>query len=392
MYPMIDLHIHFPMRLLPDVEAPRDVVRGMVRVRGRSAGRLRALVLNAAARLLNFRDWEGGWRVDVPKLEQGDVRVVLSVLYRPFDELDLGEPYGAPPERRYFTDLLELLEATEQEVASHGHVIVHGQADLERARRDGKIAFAHCVEGGFQLGATADEVDAGVTELAGRGIVYITLAHLFWRRVAANAPALPFLPDALYNAIFPQPDHPGLDPLGEAAVRAMHREGVLVDISHMRDDAIDATFALIERLDREANRAAREYPVIASHAGFRIGSQKYNLSTRTVERIAERGGVIGLIFAQHQLNDGVRSSDTRTLRQSLDVLDAHITQINRIAGSPDHIAIGSDLDGFIKPTLGGVESAADFAPFAQAVRARYPDLAERLLDANARRMLDRRFA
>ena len=52
----------------------------------------------------------------------------------------------------------------------------------------------HCIEGGFHLGATPEEVTAHVHELADRGVAYITLAHLFWRRVATNAPALPFLP------------------------------------------------------------------------------------------------------------------------------------------------------------------------------------------------------
>ena len=64
--------------------------------------------------------------------------------------------------------------------------------------------------------------------------------------------------------------------------------------------------------------------------------------------------MVGLILAQHQLNDGLRRTNTKTLAQTLDVLDRHIEAIG-----PDHVAIGSDLDGFIKPTIGGVESAAD---------------------------------
>ena len=62
----------------------------------------------------------------------------------------------------------------------------------------------HCVEGGFHLGATPQQVDANVTALAGRGVAYVTLAHLFWRRVAANAPAIPFIPDGCMCALFPQ--------------------------------------------------------------------------------------------------------------------------------------------------------------------------------------------
>ena len=51
----------------------------------------------------------------------------------------------------------------------------------------------------------------------------------------------------------------------------MYEHRVLVDISHMREDAIDETFALIEALDARP-AATRRYPVIASHAGYRFGA------------------------------------------------------------------------------------------------------------------------
>ena len=243
--------------------------------------------------------------------------VACSVLYRPFSELDLDEPYGAPPESAYYDQLIELLDATEREIERPGHVVVRRAEDLERARQAGKIAFVHCIEGGFHLGATPEEVNAHVHELAARGVPYITLAHLFWRRVATNAPALPFLPDALYNLLFPQKGAGALRRSARRRCSAMYASGIVVDISHMRDDAIDATFAL---LDDDA-------PVIASHAGYRFGGQKYNLTDATIARIAARGGVVGLIFAQHQINDGLRRTDTKTLAQSLDVLDRHIDAI-----------------------------------------------------------------
>jgi microsomal dipeptidase-like Zn-dependent dipeptidase len=380
---MIDLHVHFPMRLLGGVEAPRDVLKGMTRVRGRDDGKLRAAVLAIAARLFNFRHWDATWRVTPELLEQGQVSVACSVLYRPFSELDLDEPYGAPPESAYYAKLVELMDATEAEIARTGGILVRRAEDLDHTG----LRYVHCIEGGFHLGATEQEVTAHVRELAERGVLYITLAHLFWRRVAANTPALPFLPDAVYNALFPQAKGVALSPLGEAAVRAMYAAGILVDISHMRDDAIDETFALIEALDRETGADPRDYPVIVSHAGYRFGAQKYNVSDATIKRVAARGGVIGLIFAQHQINDGLRRADTKTLAESLDVLGRHIDAIG--AG---HVAIGSDLDGFIKPTLGGIDSAADLAPFAAGLRARYPDVAEQILEGNARRVIQRRFA
>ncbi|HWK26920.1 MAG TPA: membrane dipeptidase [Solirubrobacter sp.] len=374
---MIDLHLHVPMRLLEGVEAPRDVITGMTR-----GGGVRAAVFKIAARLFDFRHWNTGWRVTPELLERGDVDVAGSVLYRPFSEMDLDEPYAAPPEPAYFGKLLELMDATEAEIARVGHTLVTNPADL--ARRGPK--YVHCVEGGFHLGATPEEVTRNVHELAARGVLYVTLAHLFWRRVAANAPALPFLPDPLYRAVFPQPAGAALSPLGEAAVRAMHATGVLVDISHMREDAIAATFALIERLDAETGRDPREYPVIATHAGYRFGGQSYNLTDGTIAKIAARGGVVGLILAAHQIKDGLRRTNTRTLQETVDLLARHIDAIG-----PAHAALGSDLDGFIKPTLGGVESAADLRPLADALRARYPDDADALLDGNARRLIERRF-
>jgi microsomal dipeptidase-like Zn-dependent dipeptidase len=359
------------MHLVGGVEHPGDVPRGMFRVLAREHGKLRAAVLALAARLFNFRDWEGEWRATLPLLEAGDVGVVCSVLYRPFSELDLDEPYGAPPESAYFGKLIELLEATERDVEAAGHTIVRTAADLAG---DG-MKFVHCVEGGFHLGATPEEVDANVRELARRGVLYITLAHLFWRRVATNTPALPFLPDPLYDALFPQTG--GLSELGVAAVKAMQDTGVIVDLSHMRAEAVQQTLALLDP----------DTPVIASHAAYRFGRQTYNLTDGLIAQIAARGGVIGLIFAQHQLNDGLRRGETKTLAESLAVLDRHIEAIG-----PDHVAIGSDLDGFIKPTIGGVETAADLKPFAQALRARHPATAERILSENALRMVRRRFA
>ena len=126
---------------------------------------------------------------------------------------------------------------------------------------------------------------------------------------------------------------------------------------------------------------------MASHAGYRFGSQHYNLDDRTLARVAARDGVVGLILAQHQLNDGVRRTNTKTLAETMDVIDRHIAKLG-----PDHVAIGSDLDGFIKPTMGGVESAADLKPLADMLRARHPEAADRILEGNALRVIRRRFA
>ena len=86
-----------------------------------------------------------------------------------------------------------------------------------------------------------------------------------------------------------------------------------------------------------------------------------------MELIAGRDGVIGLIFAQHQLNDGLRRTQAKTFEDSFEVICSHLDRIAEITGSHRHAAIGSDFDGFIKPTLGELESMADMARLEAAV-------------------------
>ena len=83
------------------------------------------------------------------------------------------------------------------------------------------------------------------------------------------------------------------------------------------------------------------------------------LDEETVLQIKERNGVIGLIMAQHQLRSGVRLLPTWNFDQSFKVIRRHIDKIAEITGSYEHVALGTDFDGFIKPTLSGLEHMGD---------------------------------
>jgi microsomal dipeptidase-like Zn-dependent dipeptidase len=383
---MVDLHIHYPIHVVPGLERHTTYeLLSSPRGRNRLRDRLRALFVGFLGRFLNYRDYFSGPRVTLPLMRSGDVSVALSVLYSPFDELDLGQRFGAPPRPSYLTSLTAQMDAVEADIAQQpdaGAILVRSATELDQALEDSRLAIVHCVEGGFHLGATPAAVDAAVRELAQRGVAYITLAHLVWRSVATNAPAIPFLPDWLYRRVFPQPAV-GLSALGRAAVEAMVREGVLVDVAHMSTRALSDTLTLLDDLDPDDS-----VPVIASHCGYRFGGQEYNLDEATLRRIAARGGVIGIIFAEHQLLDGLKIRRTTSLEQAIDVLCRHIDAIAAATGSRRHVAIGSDLDGFIKPTLHGLQSAADLALLKPRLEERYGrDDAELLLSGNVLRVL-----
>ena len=390
-----DLHCHYPMHLLEKETPPDTALKALIRVRKRPswADKIRAALLLIAARLLNFRRFWGNWRVSLDGLEQGDVRLVFSVLYLPFAEMDIDEWPDGKPEDHYYEDLVRRLDQVETDLADADpegkrHLVVKREQELDAVLASNHlVGFTHCVEGGFHLGADVKRIDERVAELAKRGVVYITLAHLFWRQVATNAPALPFLPDRLYDRIFPQQAGAGLSEIGEAAVRAMHKYGVLIDISHMRADAVDETFNLLEHLDGERGSGPSDFPVIATHAGFRFSDQSYMLEPTTIERIARRGGVIGLIMAQHQLNAGLSVRDPEDFDETKKTIRTHINEIRKHTRSNEYVGIGSDLDGFIKPTVGGIECARDLGRLRDFLGAAYPGDAEAILHGNAERVL-----
>ena len=384
------MHCHYPMHLLAEEPDPR--LERMVKIRRPYwVNKVRAAVLALAARLLNYRRYHDHWRVDLEGLEKSDVRVVFSVLYQPFAEMDFDEPPGAPPEAGYFKDLDEQLRAVERKLLEidpprERHRVATNLAELDQAVEENKVAFLHCVEGGFHLGATPEEVTRNVADLAGRGVVYVTLAHLFWRRVATNANALPFLPDPIYRLLFCQPDV-GLTPLGEAAVDAMYRNRMLIDLSHMNQVALDKTFARLESLDAAGGADPTDFPVIASHGAFRCGRRAYNLSADTVRAIARRDGVVGLILAQHQLNDGIVRGETKDFGETMEVICRHVREIRDATGGYEHVAIGSDLDGFIKPTMTGLEYASDLGKLREPLEEAFPGESERILSGNALRVV-----
>jgi microsomal dipeptidase-like Zn-dependent dipeptidase len=380
-----DLHAHYPMHIVagPESRATIDAMR-TARDRPRLRDKLRALLLALLSRLINDKTWSSGFRVTPKTIEDGPARVVFSVLYRPFEEMDLSKPYAAPPAADYFAALLEDIDRVEADLATRGPQLrlVRNRDELEQCIAEGATAMVHCVEGGFHLGDTTTEIEANVKTLADKGVAYITVAHLFFRQVATNAPALPFLPDWLYNVVFWQHRGEGLTARGEALISAMVANKILVDVSHMRPEAVSATLALLDRLD-----PSREVPVISSHAGYRFGRQKYMHDRDQILRIKERDGVIGLIMAQHQLNDGVRLRQTKTLEQSMEVIDKHIDKIREITGNYDHVALGTDFDGFIKPTMGGLETEADLSLLEDRLKTKYGADADNITSANALRVL-----
>lgn len=376
-----DLHAHYPMRVISDMD-PDTAARLMKKPGPSLRDRIQALVLRFANRVDNYPTWDGTYRITPETLREGEVGLAMSVLLQPFDEFDLDTHYAAPPEPGYFPRLIALLEAVEQDVATHDRSrlrLVHNRAELDAAVADGATALVHCVEGGFHLGDSDEEIAANCAELARRGVGYVTVAHLVFRQVATNANAFPFLPDGIFDFVFPQKAKDRLTPRGEAVVRGLVENRILIDLSHMDPGGIKETFEFLDEVDPHS-----EVPVVSTHAGYRFGKQQYMCDEEIILQIKRRKGVVGLIMAQHQLNDGIRRKETETLEESMEVICKHIDKIAEITGGHEQIALGTDFDGFIKPSMSGLQTSADLRLLEAGLRERYGDEdAERMMWKNA---------
>ena len=375
---LVDLHAHFPMHLLVD-EQQRWHERARAWWRQRWQGRVGELI----SRVANYQGPADSPSVTEQQMRDGEVGVALSVLYQPFNEIDLTESYGAPPRASYFGDLVDQRQTVEDYARDHpGEVaIAHSVSELDSLLGAGVPILIHAVEGGFQLGRDPAEVRRNVQELAGLGIAYVTVAHLYFRDVATNAPALPFLPDWLYNLAFPQGKGEGLTPLGHAVIDAMVDEGILIDITHMRAQSIKDVLAQLDARD-----PAREIPVVATHMAYRFGGLEYSFDNETIKAVAARGGVLGCILCEHYMTSGL--SVASSLEGSLDALCRHIDKIHELTGSYDNIGIGSDLDGYIKPALPGLGEMSRMKELQAHLRTRYGAAdAEKISSGNALRVL-----
>lgn len=355
---LIDLHAHFPMHTrFPPRFTQQPPPLG------------KEIEYFAAQHLLNYQN--GKPRVSLDELVAGSPGGIGSVLNDPDDEFFR----DATPRPEAFPNLMAQMDNVEAEVAGQVE-IVRSPAQLQQCLDDGSKFLFHCVEGAFALGGDPANVDA----LAARGVAYVVIAHLFYRGVATCQNGMPFVPDSLFATVLnpEQPAAVGLTDLGMQIVERLLEQDILVDITHASDQA-----------QQDILNLARDHgnrPVISSHTGVRPTSgYPLNLSPAAVQRIAASNGVIGVILYPYWLR---QPSEQLAGDDSIRVVFNAIDCIHEITGSYDHIAIGTDLDGFIRP----IEECPDYshtAAVVTAIQQQYPDVADQLLWSNARDVLTR---
>src|SRR3982074_1852907 len=118
----------------------------------------------------------------------------------------------------------------------------------------------------------------------------------------------------------------GLPDLGVQLLKAMRRKRVILDLSHMADQAVADAFRLWGG------------PIMAAHTNARaIVPGDRQITDATAAEVARRGGMLGISFYQQHLR--------KSGRASLDDVVRHTVHLSRAAGGPEHLGLGTDLDG-----------------------------------------------
>ncbi len=171
---------------------------------------------------------------------------------------------------------------------------------------------------------------------------------------------------------------------GYELLEVMADLGYILDLSHMNEQSA------LQALDSYSGT------VIASHANARALLKGFpgerHLSDTAIRRLAERGGVIGVLPFNKFLLPGWSETDSRQL-VTLETLAAHIDHICQVTGSAEHVAIGTDFDGgFGWPAVPlEIDTIADLPRLEPVLRQRgYSDVdVSAILHGNWRRILER---
>jgi membrane dipeptidase len=265
--------------------------------------------------------------------------------------------------------------------------------DVRRIFAAGKIAMPLGMENGSPIEGDL----ANLKHFYDRGVRYVTLAHSKANHIS----------DSSYDA---DKRWDGLSPFGFELVRAMNDLGIMVDVSHLSDAAVEDVLATTRS------------PVIASHSSLRHFTPGWerNLPDELVKKISENGGVVMINYGSAFLNeaanvyntprDAVRAAEEKRMARAMtdeersafnaawlsdhpypfasldDVLD-HIDRAVEIAGV-DHVGLGTDYDGVGDSLPIDLKDVSSFPILIDGLLARGYDepSIEKILGANALRM------
>ena len=296
-------------------------------------------------------------QVDVPRMKQGHLDGGFWAIYTPQGPLT---PQATRAARS--AAIMRGVEIREM-VAAHPAVfaLADKAADAPRIAAGGKLVVFLSIENAWPLGDDVTMLDA----FYAMGVRISGFAH--------------FRNNQFADSSTDKPQWHGLSPAGKALLAEMNRLGVVADLSHSSDSALDDALALSKA------------PIILTHSGCRaIFDHPRNIDDAHLRALAAQGGVIQVntVYIKAEKPDPAREAamkammarypegrvltageqaamlaERRAIMAAHPVVDgptfadfsANLLHALKVAGV-DHVGIGADWDGG-----GGVAGMEDVA-------------------------------
>ena len=237
------------------------------------------------------------WKIDIEKLQKAHSKIQDFALFINMGETN--DPYGRYEEMR---------NLCVSQIHNYGEHIQHvlSYQDVESVYKSGKIGALMSIEEGGVLGGDLNKLKQAYQD----GVRLITLTWNY--------------PNGLGEPHCGE-QHKKLTSKGVEFVEAMQELGIIVDCSHLNDAGTEQLGDILE------------VPFIASHSNAReVWAHTRNLPDNLIRLIANKGGIIGLNFAQNFLGTSPISRIEDIVKHGLYLIDK---------GGEDVVALGTDFDG-----------------------------------------------
>lgn len=237
------------------------------------------------------------WKIDIEKLQKAHSKIQDFALFINMGETN--DPYGRYEEMR---------NLCVSQIHNYGEHIQHvlSYQDVESVYKTGKIGALMSIEEGGVLGGDLNKLKQAYQD----GVRLITLTWNY--------------PNELGEPHCGE-QHKKLTSKGVEFVEAMQELGIIVDCSHLNDAGTEQLGDILD------------VPFIASHSNAReLRSHTRNLPDNLIRLIANKGGIIGLNFAQNFLGTSPISRIEDIVKHGLYLIDK---------GGEDVVALGTDFDG-----------------------------------------------
>lgn len=253
-----------------------------------------------------------------------------------------------------YTQTLQMISEFELHIqGQESATIAHTYSELQFALDNNKVFYIHSLEGGHHLGRnlTSEEYGRHIVELKSLGVGLITLSHFYPNDITSPCEGIPPRSKKFLGMRYKPPISSPLTDIGKDIVTKILEAGILLDLTHTNAGARKEIFEL------NSQRGSAKRPLLFSHTGIRalFNDTKHpdfammGPNDDEILNIKECNGVIGIIFMNYWLT----GKEERLLFSGNDygfenILNT-IRYISIICGSFDHIAIGTDFDGWTDP-------------------------------------------